>query len=67
MRDKGPYGLFGRICSLFHPTKTTTTDDDGDVCALADAAARATLRNGGAIRVVEELPEEATVGAVLRY
>ena len=43
------------------------TDDDGDVCALADAAARATLRNGGAIRVVEELPEEATVGAVLRY
>ena len=31
MRDKGPYGLFVRICSLFHPTKTTTTDDDGDV------------------------------------
>ncbi len=43
------------------------SDGDGDVCALADAAARATLRNGGAIRVVEELPEEATVGAVLRY
>lgn len=43
------------------------SDGDGDVCALADAAARATLRNGGAVRVVAELPEDATVGAVLRY
>lgn len=41
---------------------------DGDnVCGLADAAARATLRNGGAVRMLEELPDGAPVAAVLRY
>lgn len=44
-----------------------SSDDDGGVCALADAAARATLRNGGSVRIIEELPEEAMVAAVLRY
>lgn len=40
---------------------------DDDVCGVVDAAARATLRNGGAVRVLEELPEGAPVAAVLRY
>ena len=38
-----------------------------DFCGLADAAARATLRNGGSIRMVEELPKGAPVAAILRY
>lgn len=38
-----------------------------DVCGQADAAARATLRAGGAVRVLDELPDGATVAAVLRY
>lgn len=42
-------------------------DDDGDVCALADGAARATMRNGGAVRMVEALPEDAPVAAIVRY
>ncbi|WP_122260620.1 hypothetical protein [Ornithinimicrobium cerasi] len=41
--------------------------DREDVCGLADAAARATLRNGGAVRVLHELPGHAPVAAVLRY
>ncbi|MGD8149675.1 hypothetical protein [Ornithinimicrobium sp. Y1694] len=41
-------------------------DGDGER-GLADAAARATLRNGGAVRILDELPEEALVAAVLRY
>lgn len=41
--------------------------DREDACGIADAAARATLRNGGAVRVVETLPKDATVAAVLRY
>ena len=41
--------------------------DAGDECAQADAAVRATLRTSGAVRVLEELPDGATVAAVLRY
>lgn len=41
--------------------------DREDLCGLADAAARATLRNGGAVRVLDELPGRHTVAAVLRY
>lgn len=41
--------------------------DREDVCGIADAAVRATLRNGGNVRVVEELPKGATVAALLRY
>ncbi|GGK68928.1 hypothetical protein [Ornithinimicrobium pekingense] len=40
---------------------------DGDVCGVVDSAARATLRNGGAVRMLEELPDGAPVAAVLRY
>lgn len=38
-----------------------------DPCALIDEAAMATLRTGGAVRVVDELPEGALAAAVLRY
>jgi hypothetical protein len=38
-----------------------------DPCALIDAAAMATLRTGGAVRVVDELPEGQLAAAVLRY
>lgn len=41
--------------------------EEDQTCALVDAAARATLRTGGAIRVLEELPDGAPVAAVLRY
>lgn len=41
--------------------------DEDDVCGVVDAAARATLRNGGAVRVLEELPDGAPVAAVMRY
>lgn len=41
--------------------------DEDDVCGVVDAAARATLRNGGAVRVLEELPDAAPVAAVMRY
>lgn len=41
--------------------------DADDECAIADAAVRATLRMGGAVRVLEELPDSLTVAAVLRY
>jgi hypothetical protein len=40
---------------------------DGDVCGVVDSAARATLRNGGAVRVLDDLPDGAPVAAVLRY
>ena len=40
---------------------------DGDVCGVVDSAARATLRNGGVVRMLEELPDGAPVAAVLRY
>lgn len=38
-----------------------------DPCELVDAAAMATLRTGGQVRVVEELPDEVHAAAVLRY
>ena len=38
-----------------------------DVHGLADAAARATLRFGGSVRVLDELPGGAPVAALLRY
>lgn len=41
--------------------------DREDVCGIADAAVRATLRNGGGVRLVETLPKGAPVAAVLRY
>lgn len=41
--------------------------DPEDFCGLADAAVRATLRNGGAVRILSELPKHAPVAAVLRY
>ncbi|MCA1783042.1 MAG: hypothetical protein ABR500_12745 [Dermatophilaceae bacterium] len=41
--------------------------DREDLRGLADAAARATLRNGGAVRVFDELPGGAPVAALLRY
>ena len=41
--------------------------DREDHQGLADAAARATLRNGGAVRVLDELPGGASVVALLRY
>jgi hypothetical protein len=40
---------------------------DGDVCGVVDSAARATLRNGGSVRVLDQLPDGAPVAAVLRY
>lgn len=41
--------------------------DREDHCGIVDAAARATLRHGGAVRVVAELPKRAPAAAVLRY
>ena len=41
--------------------------DREDFRGHVDAAARATLRNGGAVRVLEELPGGAPVAALLRY
>jgi hypothetical protein len=38
-----------------------------DPSELLDAAAAATLTTSGAIRVVEQLPDEAQAGAILRY
>lgn len=40
---------------------------DGDVCGVIDSAARATLRTGGAVRMLDQLPDGAPVAAVLRY
>lgn len=40
---------------------------DGDVCGVVDSAARATLRNGGSVRMLDQLPEGEPVAAVLRY
>lgn len=40
---------------------------DGDVCGVVDSAARATLRNGGAVRMLDELPDGSPAVAVLRY
>lgn len=36
-------------------------------CEVLDAAAAATLRTGGTVRVLDALPEGMSVGAVLRY
>lgn len=41
--------------------------DADDECAVTDAAVRDTLRTGGTIRVLDRLPDDATVAAVLRY
>ena len=41
--------------------------DREDQCGLADAAARATLRFGGSVRMLEDLPGGAPVAALLRY
>lgn len=41
--------------------------EEDRTCALVDAATRATLRTGGTIRVLEELPDGVPAAAVLRY
>lgn len=41
--------------------------DADDECAVADRAVRDTLRMGGAVRVLDHLPDGAKVAAVLRY
>lgn len=40
---------------------------DGNVCGVIDTAVRATLRTGGAVRMLDTLPDGAPVAAVLRY
>ncbi|MFK5633828.1 MULTISPECIES: hypothetical protein [unclassified Ornithinimicrobium] len=49
------------------PHVVRPTSEDDDTCGLVDAATRATLRNSGSVRVLDELPDRAPVAAVLRY
>lgn len=49
------------------PTVASSRPEQDDVYGRVGAAARATLRNGGEVRVLETLPDGAPIAAILRY